>query len=52
VATQTTSVPALGRLGALRAFDWRRYVIYIGFAAIFLTFAATLHDDGFRPRRT
>jgi ribose transport system permease protein len=47
VATQSTSAPALRRLGALRAFDWRRYVIYIGFVAIFLTFAVTLHDDGF-----
>lgn len=34
-------------LGSLRAFDWRRYVIYIGFAAVFLYFAATLHGSGF-----
>jgi len=47
VATQTTSVPALGRLGALRAFDWRRYVIYIGFAVVFLFFAILLGDKGF-----
>jgi ribose transport system permease protein len=32
---------------ALRGFDWRQYVIYIGFVAIFLFFAVTLHDDGF-----
>jgi ribose transport system permease protein len=30
-----------------RDFDWRRYVIYIGFAMIFAFFAATLHSDGF-----
>lgn len=32
---------------ALRGFDWRQYVIYIGFVAIFLFFAVNLHDDGF-----
>src|SRR5438270_7739337 len=26
---------------------WTDYVVYIGFAAIFLFFAATLHDRGF-----
>jgi ribose transport system permease protein len=31
----------------LRAFDWRGYVIYIGFVGIFLFFSATLYDDGF-----
>jgi ribose transport system permease protein len=28
-------------------FDWRQYVIYIVFAVIFVTFAITLHQDGF-----
>jgi ribose transport system permease protein len=31
----------------LRNFDWRQYVLYIGFVALFLVFAATLSDDGF-----
>jgi ribose transport system permease protein len=48
VATETTSLPVGTRVaGAIRLFDWRRYVIYIGFAAIFLIFAVTLHSDGF-----
>lgn len=28
-------------------FQWRQYVVYIGFAAIFLFFAVTLGDSGF-----
>jgi ribose transport system permease protein len=36
------------RLGAAaRAFDWRAYIIYIGFVALFAIFAITLHDEGF-----
>ena len=31
----------------VRAFDWRQYIIYIAFAAVFLYFSVTLHDDGF-----
>ena len=27
--------------------NWRQYVIYLGFAAIFVIFSATLHDRGF-----
>ncbi|MEP1170379.1 MAG: ABC transporter permease, partial [Alphaproteobacteria bacterium] len=27
--------------------NWRQNIIYIGFAVIFLVFAATLHDKGF-----
>jgi ribose transport system permease protein len=34
-------------LGAARAFDWRAYIIYIGFVALFAIFAITLHDEGF-----
>jgi ribose transport system permease protein len=34
-------------LRTLREFDWRQYVLYIGFVALFLVFAATLSDDGF-----
>jgi ribose transport system permease protein len=32
------------RLGGV---DWRRYIIYIGFVAVFLLFAVLLRDDGF-----
>jgi ribose transport system permease protein len=28
-------------------FDWRQYVLYIGFAVLFVVFAITLNDDGF-----
>ncbi|GAA4153993.1 ABC transporter permease [Leifsonia shinshuensis] len=31
----------------LAAWDWRRYVIYIGFVVVFLFFAILLHDQGF-----
>src|SRR5918998_3616667 len=38
-----------GRRGLARIgdFDWRRYVIYIGFVAVFLFFAVFLYDEGF-----
>jgi ribose transport system permease protein len=42
-----------GRLGGLRrmasgpSWDWRRYVVYIGFALLFVVFAVTLGDEGF-----
>lgn len=32
---------------ATRRLDWRQYVVYIGFLAIFLLFSVTLYDDGF-----
>ncbi|MGI8778647.1 MAG: ABC transporter permease [Solirubrobacteraceae bacterium] len=32
---------------AAKAFDWRAYIIYIGFVALFVIFAITLHDEGF-----
>ncbi len=35
----------------LRTFDLQKSVIYLGFLAIFLFFAATLHDDGFLTTR-
>jgi ribose transport system permease protein len=34
-------------VGALKAFDWRQYVVYIAFALVFLYFAVTLHGSGF-----
>src|SRR4051812_50038439 len=30
-----------------RSFDWRQYIIYIGFAIVFVVFAITLNDKGF-----
>lgn len=35
------------RPAGLRTFDWRQYIIYIGFAVVFLVFAITLGDKGF-----
>src|SRR5918912_3706338 len=45
----TGEVTPAQRRGAtfLRDLDWRRYVIYIGFAAVFLFFAVLLGDEGF-----
>jgi ribose transport system permease protein len=56
--SNTTSTPAAATAGAaapeaggvqrlLRDLDWRRYIIYIGFVAVFAVFAALLHDEGF-----
>jgi len=48
--TQTATPPSTGtpeRKSPLANLDWRRYVIYIGFAVVFLFFAITLGDDGF-----
>ncbi|MFN3249077.1 ABC transporter permease [Roseibium album] len=38
-------------LSLLRRLDLQRSVIYVGFLAIFLFFAATLYDDGFLTSR-
>jgi ribose transport system permease protein len=35
------------RSSFLQGLDWRRYIIYIGFALVFLVFAVTLNDNGF-----
>jgi ribose transport system permease protein len=35
----------------LAGFDFQQVVVYVGFVAIFLFFAATLHDDGFLSQR-
>ena len=34
-------------LVGLKGFDWRQYIIYIGFLIVFVVFAATLSDKGF-----
>lgn len=48
--TQTATRPSTtnpGRKNPLANLDWRRFVIYIGFAVVFLFFAITLGGDGF-----
>jgi ribose transport system permease protein len=52
MATTTPSVTtdrgaAASRSSFLQGLDWRRYIIYIGFALVFAAFAVTLGDDGF-----
>ncbi|CAA9315099.1 MAG: ABC transporter, permease protein (cluster 2, ribose/xylose/arabinose/galactose) [uncultured Frankineae bacterium] len=42
--------PPQRRRNPLSGTDWRRYIIYIGFAVVFLVFAALLGDDGFLSR--
>jgi ribose transport system permease protein len=39
-----SNAPAAPRFGL---GNWRQYIIYVGFVAIFLIFAATLYDRGF-----
>lgn len=38
-----------GRMGltSLKSFDWRQYIIYIGFLIVFVVFAVTLGEQGF-----
>lgn len=33
-----------------RHFDWQDYVVYLGFAIVFIIFSITLYDDGFLSR--
>lgn len=44
--TNTATLPA-GGFGDWFRRSWRQYIIYVGFVAIFLFFALTLHDRGF-----
>lgn len=32
---------------SLRNFDWRRYIVYVAFVAVFLYFSVNLYDEGF-----
>ena len=41
------SGPVSDTASRLKAIDWRQYIIYIGFAIVFVFFAATLFDKGF-----
>jgi ribose transport system permease protein len=34
-------------IAAVKAFDWRQYIIYIAFGIVFLYFSITLHGSGF-----
>ncbi|WP_426625561.1 ABC transporter permease [Leifsonia sp. McL0607] len=45
VADLTGPRPGFG--AAVKSWDWRRYVIYIGFVVVFIFFAILLHDQGF-----
>jgi ribose transport system permease protein len=40
-------MPTAQLTGRLTGFDWRRYVIYLGFVAVFGLFSVLLYDDGF-----
>ncbi|HWV84109.1 MAG TPA: ABC transporter permease [Capillimicrobium sp.] len=42
-----TATPGTVRAARARRFDWREYVVYIGFIVLFAIFAITLSDDGF-----
>lgn len=48
---QPATIDAPARRGgfgeALKNWDWRRYVIYIGFVVVFIFFAVLLRDQGF-----
>ena len=44
--TESTTSGRMG-LASLKSFDWRQYIIYIGFAIVFLVFAITLGEQGF-----
>lgn len=44
---EETRRPSAPARDALRALDWRQYVLYAGFVLVFLTFVITLHDEGF-----
>lgn len=43
----TDITPSGSMLARFGLTNWRQNIIYIGFAVIFLVFAATLHDKGF-----
>ncbi len=47
--TKAQAKPAVsgGIAGRLRGFDWRQYVVYIGFVVLFLFFAVTQYSNGF-----
>ena len=42
--TKSTFAPALT---VLQRFEWQKYIIYIGFIAVFILFSITLSDSGF-----
>jgi ribose transport system permease protein len=46
-AAATASATTPGPRARLGGFDWRRYIIYIGFVAVFLLFSILLRNDGF-----
>ena len=44
---QTTPATAQVSRSSIRQFDWRQYVVYIGFVVLFLFFAITQYSAGF-----
>lgn len=45
--SEPIDVPGVPIRDRLRSLDWRQYIIYIGFAVVFVVFAVTLGDKGF-----
>lgn len=45
--SQTTAAAARVSRSSIRQFDWRQYVVYIGFILLFLFFAITQYSAGF-----
>jgi ribose transport system permease protein len=45
--SEPIDVPRVPIRHRLRSFDWRQYIIYIGFAVVFVVFALALGDKGF-----
>ncbi|RCW96316.1 MULTISPECIES: ABC transporter permease [Gammaproteobacteria] len=44
--SKANNLPASTRF-SLRGFDWRRYIVYVAFVAVFFYFSVTLYDEGF-----
>jgi ribose transport system permease protein len=47
MASEARAVARPPRAPKRIGFDWRQYVVYIGFVLLFLVFVVTLSDDGF-----
>ena len=44
--SKANTLPASTRFSQ-RGFDWRRYIVYVAFVAVFFYFSVTLYDEGF-----
>jgi ribose transport system permease protein len=47
MTTSPAAAPAAPLRERFGGFDWRRYIIYIGFVVVFLLFSVLLYEDGF-----